>query len=231
MTIVNQLFALQEVDLQIEAREKAVNQMTAELGESDVLRSARGKFTEEQKHLNDLLSDQRSLDLEIDGLSNKLADLEKDLYSGKIKVFKELGNLQQEIASLKSKRIQLEDKSLGLMEQIESGRAAAAGLAAELKEVEAVWQARQKELKQTIESEKQMINGLLQKQKDMVSSIEASALQIYQTVKKRRGYAVARIEQGICRGCRISLPANELQNARGGRLVQCSSCGRILYQP
>ena len=41
----------------------------------------------------------------------------------------------------------------------------------------------------------------------------------------------ARVEQGICRGCRISLPTTDLQQARSGKLVQCSSCGRILFLP
>ncbi|MEE8619379.1 MAG: C4-type zinc ribbon domain-containing protein [Dehalococcoidales bacterium] len=33
----------------------------------------------------------------------------------------------------------------------------------------------------------------------------------------------------MCRGCRISLSAAELQQARSGSLVQCSNCGRILF--
>ncbi|MDI6814491.1 MAG: hypothetical protein QMC90_00160 [Dehalococcoidales bacterium] len=42
---------------------------------------------------------------------------------------------------------------------------------------------------------------------------------------KQRGTAVAKVEQGLCRGCRISLSTAKLQQARSGSLVQCSSCG------
>jgi predicted nucleic acid-binding Zn-ribbon protein len=34
---------------------------------------------------------------------------------------------------------------------------------------------------------------------------------------------------GACSGCRISLPMNLIQRARGDELVQCVNCERILY--
>jgi len=37
------------------------------------------------------------------------------------------------------------------------------------------------------------------------------------------------VEQGLCQGCRISLPMSIVQKARAGvGLVQCVSCERIL---
>jgi predicted nucleic acid-binding Zn-ribbon protein len=63
----------------------------------------------------------------------------------------------------------------------------------------------------------------------MVATILPDAVACYYRVKKQKGVAVAKIEQGICRSCRIQLPAREIQQARGNRLVQCSSCGRLLY--
>ena len=55
------------------------------------------------------------------------------------------------------------------------------------------------------------------------------AIEVYQDLKKHKGTAVAKVEQGICHGCRISLPISELQQTRSGSLVRCSSCGRILF--
>jgi predicted nucleic acid-binding Zn-ribbon protein len=48
-------------------------------------------------------------------------------------------------------------------------------------------------------------------------------------VRTRKGNAVVKVEQGRCQGCHIKLSMNEWQKARTGVLVQCSSCGRILY--
>jgi predicted nucleic acid-binding Zn-ribbon protein len=154
-----------------------------------------------------------------------------DLYSGRIRVPKELSSLQQEVAALKARRTQLEDRALTLMEQIESSRAGVTRRTTELQTVEAEWRSRQAELNGSIESERKVIVGLAQRQREIMSAIDSQALQTYQALRRQKGSAVARVEQGICRGCRISLPSSELQRARGGSLVQCSSCGRILYQP
>jgi uncharacterized protein len=231
MAIAKQLFELQEIDLQIESREKAVWQMTAELGGSDVLRNTRSKFSEEQARFDSLAAEQRALDWEIDDLSAKLKTIEKDLYSGRIKIPKELTSLQQEIATIKARRSQLEDKALIMMEQIETNRKSLAKTTADFKQIETDWKLRQDELNRKIEVEKQSITQLTMQREALVRAIEPAIMQTYQTLRKQRGSAVAKVEQGICRGCRIALPAGELQNVRSGRLVQCSSCGRILYFP
>ncbi|MCK4696871.1 MAG: hypothetical protein KAT53_01045, partial [Dehalococcoidia bacterium] len=72
---------------------------------------------------------------------------------------------------------------------------------------------------------------LEQKGKDLAGKLDASSLELYQALRrKRHGRAVAKVEQGMCQGCRIALPMSELQRARlGQELVQCSSCERILY--
>ncbi len=231
MAIAKQLFDLQEIDLQTESREKAVWQMTAELGGSDALRNARSKAGEEKARFDSLSSEQWALDWEIDDLSAKLKDMEKDLYSGRIKIPKELSSLQQEIVNLKTRRTQLEDKSLNLMEQIEACRSTVAVTEAEFKRIETEWKSRQDELNRKIESETQLITQFKSKREETVRSIDPAVLQIYQALRQQKGYAVAKVEQGICRGCRIALPAGELANVRSGKLVQCSSCGRILYLP
>lgn len=231
MAIAKQLFDLQEIDLQVESREKATWQMTAELGGSDALRTARSKASEEKARFDSLSSEQRALDWEIDDLSTKLKDMEKDLYSGRIKVPKELSSLQQEIATLKTRRTMLEDKSLNIMEQIESSKTMSDKSEADFKRIETEWKSRQNELNRKIESETLAITQLKAKREAMVRDIDPVILQTYQALRKQKGYAVAKVEQGICRGCRIALPAGELANVRSGKLVQCSSCGRIMYLP
>lgn len=231
MTTAKQLFDLQEIDLQIEAGEKAVKQMTADLGESKELLAARDSLSAEQQKLDALMAEQKSLDWDIDDLSTKLKGLEKDLYSGRIRVPKELGSLQQEIAAVKTRRSQLEDRVLVLMEKIEAAHAAIAQLTVLYQKTATEWKSRQLELDRNIQAGKQTLVNLAQKRAALLPSIASDSLQIYQIVKQRKGSAVAKVEQGICRGCRILLPANELQAARSGKLVQCSSCGRILYLP
>ncbi len=231
MSIARQLYQLQEVDLQIEAKEKAVERMTAELGESKALRDARADLADRAKRLEELRAQQRSLDWEIEDVTTKVKASEKDLYSGRIKIPKELTSLQQEVQALKTKRSQSEDKALVMMEQADGLRDEVSKLGGQLKVVETEWQTQQGTLRTSIESEKKSLADLTVKQQSLSREIDASSLLLYRTLRKQKGAAVARVEQGICRGCRISLPVNELQNVRSGALVQCSSCGRILYLP
>jgi predicted nucleic acid-binding Zn-ribbon protein len=231
MSITKQLYQLQELELQIEAKEKAVQRMTAELGESQALLRARITLAERRKRLEDLLTEQRSLEWEIEDITGKVNGFEKDLYSGRIKIPKELTSLQQEVGALKAKRTVLEDKALVVMEEADKTRQEVSRLVADLDTVENECRSQQDALKTQIDSEKRSLVDLTGKQQALAREIDGPTLQLYRTLRQQKGSAVARVEQGICRGCRISLPVQELQSVRSGTLVQCSSCGRILYLP
>jgi uncharacterized protein len=231
MAISGVLYQLQEIDLQIEAGEKAIQKMTADLGESQLLREARDSLAAEQKLLATLTSEQRDLELQAEELSGKIKANEKDLYSGRIHVPKELSNLQQEITALKARRSEMEDRLLAFLEQIESSRKTSALLSAEFKKVDEQWRLQQSELRLGIENSRKAVDDLTPRRQAIASGIDPESLSLYQRLRKQKGTAVARVEQGICRGCRISLPSSELQRVRSGVLVQCSSCSRILYLP
>ena len=97
--------------------------------------------------------------------------------------------------------------------------------------MEREWQGRQAELSKEQASIKATVDTLNQKLQELLPHIERADLEIYQALRiSKQGKAVARVEQGMCQGCRISLPSNQLQLVRAGnRLVQCGSCQRIIY--
>jgi len=231
MSVARQLYQLQEVDLELESKEAAVKQLTSQLGESEALVNVRTRLAEEQKRLEELSRQQRSLEWEIDDLASKLTTAERDLYGGRIRNPKELTSLQQEAEALKARRNQLEDKTLEIMEQAETGRKNVTNLSTELKSIETAWQTHQQKLTAELEQLRSTLANLRQKQQLLATGVDSETLDLYHKLKKGKGTAVARVEQGICRGCRISLPVSELQQTRSGRLVQCGSCGRILYLP
>ena len=172
---------------------------------------------------------QHSAEWEIDDITTKLSTAEEELYSGRIRSPKELASLQHEVEGLKAKRDQLEDKALEIMEQVEHTKASVAAISGELKTVEAEWQNQQQQLSTDMERLKTILADLKQKQQLHLTKIDHQAVEFYYELKKQKGQAVAKVEQGLCRGCRISLPTAELQRARSGNLVQCSSCSRLLF--
>jgi len=229
MSVVKQLYQLQEVELEIESNEQALAQIASQLGESQAVVRARTKLKLEQQHLEELRRQQHAAEWEIEDLVSKLTTAEGKLYSGRIKNPKELTNLQYEVDGLRVRRDQLEDKALAIMDRVELSTTSVDTLSNELKTLEAEWHSQQQQLSTNMEQLKTTLSDLKHKRQLLSVKIDPQAIELYQELKKQRRQAVAKVEQGICRGCRISLPTTELQRARGDSLVQCSSCGRILF--
>jgi predicted nucleic acid-binding Zn-ribbon protein len=229
MNVAKQLYRLQEVDLEIESGERALKEVKSQLGESQAVIKTQKQLETEQKQLEELSRQQRSAEWEIDDITTKLAAAEEQLFGGKVKNPKELTNLQHEVEAFKTRRNRLEEKALEIIDQVEQSEARVAKIKSELDKLTAEWQRQQKKLSDEMARLKDSLADLKAKRQRLAGEIDPPAFEFYQTLRKGKGIAVARVEQGICRGCRISLPTTDLQQARSGNLVQCSSCGRILF--
>jgi predicted nucleic acid-binding Zn-ribbon protein len=229
MNISRQLFNLQEVDQELASNEQAYARITSQLGESKAVLDIRVKLGTATGQLEDATHSQHTVEWEIEDLSAKLSKFEGELYSGKTTSPKELTGLQQEIDNLKKNRGKLEDHDLEIMETIERLNATISELRSNLEKRETEWQVQQKDFTAELKELEHTISVLKEKREALASEIDPQVLTIYEELKKQKGSSVAKVEQGICRGCRISLPVNELQQVRSGSMVRCSSCGRILY--
>ena len=231
MSTVRQLYQLHEFDLEIDSNEQALTQKTSQMGESQAVISTQAELDSEQQRLDDLKHQQHSAEWEIDDLTSKIKTTEGQLYSGKITNPKELTGLQHEVETLKTRRDQVENDALGTMDRVEQAEAGIAALKGELEKLKGEWQSQQQQLSVEIDQLKSVLTDLQQKRQRLADEIDPQAIELYQRLRNQKRQAVSRVEQGICLGCRISLSSSELQQARGGNLVQCSSCGRILFSP
>jgi predicted nucleic acid-binding Zn-ribbon protein len=229
MNVSRQLFNLQEVDQELASNEQTYARISAQLGESKDVLSTRAKLEVVNKQLAETVHTQHTVEWEIEDLTAKLSRFEQELYSGKTTSPKELTSLQHEIESLKNNRGKLEDKDLEIMESIEQSNATISELRSNLEKLETEWQEQQKRFTAELKDLEHTISSLKGKRETLASEVAPQVLTVYEELKKQKGTSVAKVEQGICRGCRISLPVNELQQVRSGSMVRCSSCGRILY--
>jgi len=229
MNLSRQLYQLQELDIEIESDERALGRVTSQIGESKAVLKSQAQLESEQQHLEELKHQQHSAEWEIDDIATRIATAEESLFSGRVKNPKELASLQQDVDMLKARRGQLEEKALGIIDQVEQSEAGVARISGEFKTLTADWQRQQKQLAGEMKKLKAALVDLKQKWQLLSAEIEPETVEFYQQLRKGKGTAVARVEQGICRGCRISLPTTDLQRARGNKLVHCSSCGRILF--
>lgn len=230
MSIASQLFHLQAVDTELESDVQAVTGITRRLGDRSPITEAENRLAAERKKLEELTRQQRSTEWEAEDLASKIATIEQQLYGGRVRNPKELTDLQQEANALKARHAILEDKALETMEQVELATGTTSELEGQLKKLEAQWQAEQKQLSEEKERLQAAIATLKEERESLAAGIDPEAMAIYQDMKKKRGgTAVTRVEQGLCRGCRIMLPVTDFQRLRTGALVRCGSCGRILF--
>jgi predicted nucleic acid-binding Zn-ribbon protein len=229
MTIAQQLYQLQETDLTLASNEQSQTRIKGQLGESQEIAQVRAKLATEQEQLKELERQQRSVEAEVEDLTAKIRAEEEKLFSGKIKNPKELTNLQREADELKGRRTEMEDRALEVMGKAEAVTGNITALTKELASLEAEWYTQQEKLSAELEELKTAHIELTRERQEMVTGIVSETIGVYEQIRSRKGTAVARVEQGTCRGCQIALTTTELQQARGGGLVRCGSCGRILF--
>jgi len=223
-------YDLQQIDLDLEGKAERLSQVESQLSHNEALEEAKAEVKGKQKQLAELEKKEITAEWVVDDLEAKAGPLQKKLYAGSVKNPKELMSLQQQVEQLKSQIREEEDKTLEIMSQIEALQKEVASRAAEVKKLEREWQKRREQLLAEQAELSSTIDIAGAKRSELAATIEPAHLELYETVRARKqGQAVAGIEQGRCQGCRITLPVSELMRARMGDLVQCDSCGRILY--
>ncbi|MDY6917807.1 MAG: C4-type zinc ribbon domain-containing protein [Chloroflexota bacterium] len=231
MSTGRQLYELQEVDLEIKSKRDALAAVESRLGPSRSLQETRSSLQAEEQRLEELKTRQHEGEWEADDLRSKVKVVEDKLYGGSVKNPKELTGMQEQATHLRRRSEEEEDKVLDLMAQVEGTQATILRLTAEAENLESAWRLEQQELTAQQEALSATLTELDERRRGLASKIDQPSLRLYEELRaKKQGRAVAKVEQGMCQGCRIVLPARDLQRARGGQeLVQCSSCERILY--
>ena len=90
------------------------------------------------------------------------------------------------------------------------------------------------QLKAEYETESQSKKAELDEQRAkvraLVDAVDPALLEEYNTIKKHISPPIARLTHGQCSGCNTSLPSAVLSRIRGGNLVECETCGRMIIQ-
>lgn len=230
MNLGKRLYDLQQIDLDLEKKTEMLSHVESQLSHNEALAEAKAEVERKRENLAELEKKEITAEWVVDDLEAKAGPLQKKLYADSVKNPKELMGLQQQVEQLKSQIREEEDKTLEIMSQVEALRKEVASRAAEAKKLEEEWQKRREQLLVEQAELSSTIDIAREKRSELAATIEPAHLELYEALRARKqGQAVAGIEQGRCQGCRITLPVSELMRARMGELVQCDSCGRILY--
>lgn len=226
-----ELYVLQEIDLAIDSSSTRLAVVEEQLGETEELRAAREVTGEKRRALGALSQGRKDLEWQVDEVRSKASVIDKKLYGGTVRNPKELADLQADLMALQSQVRRREDSLLNVLLEVEEAEGELKAEEVSTAAIEAGWREEQEALSQERGQLIEELAELKEKRSGQDSGYDEGALELYALLRLRRdGRAVAKVERGMCGGCRITLPISALHKARAGvDLVQCVSCERILY--
>ncbi|MFZ7103801.1 MAG: zinc ribbon domain-containing protein [Peptococcaceae bacterium] len=227
------LWELQEVD-------KALVQISREITQKELVLHLKGMQTK-IKELEDIISKEKveikesegkakRIEKEIADLEFKKKEQESKLYSGETNVPKELEGMKEKIDIIATGISELEETILVYMDQVEDKTQTlnqSSGMLEELKKKYAKGVRLYQQKKKNMELKKE---DALEKQAQLQSLLDKNLLTNYQKIQKLyKNNGIARIENGMCSGCRIEIPIMHLKNIKEGNTIfTCEQCGRII---
>ena len=230
MSLAKELFQLQQIDQEIEAKNSEVVKIKEALGKSQKVADAQNSMDQAKEWLRKIQKDQKDKEYLLEDLQARKKDMEKKLYEGKEKGHKELESLRQEVEKLKPLVQREEELLFEVMGEGDNANKNIAKYTERLKQAEEEWNIEKAGFFSQISNLEGALQELQVNKSQQVSRITPQDLEIYNKLKsQKQGKAVARVEQGRCHGCRLNLSMNLLKRLRtGNAVVFCDNCGRIL---
>jgi predicted nucleic acid-binding Zn-ribbon protein len=148
-----------------------------------------------------------------------------------VKTNKEYAAVLSEISSLEEKIDRIEDEVLEIMESIEEKTKAHTESLHFLKIEEEKFQKEKQEKEQEMERLEKLLNGELEKRKEIEGLVDKKVLAEYVKIKElRNNIAVVEVLDCVCQGCHVSMPPQKFSEIRSNnKIITCSHCSRILY--
>lgn len=173
-------------------------------------------------------------EIDVEQVVTRIEKDEKRMASGTASP-KELEQMQHELASLNKRRSELEEIELEVMVRVDGIDDRIKSLSVErdqfkLKMAELDAQ-KTKELTDIAEA----VSSANGQRADIAAKISAEVVELYEKIKKTgAGIGAARLIEGKCDGCHLSINAVELSKIKemaADEIVRCEECRRILVRP
>ena len=231
MTTVRQMFALQELDIVLDRVLHNHAKAEHELNNGDGVDTLETELERDSEWIQESELQQKASKLEAATQKERSETLNSQLYGGEITNPRDLENLEREASNVLQLIEQQENALSEMTTKIEEAQSKKLELEGKLSEAKAAWKVRQSELKAEIEGLTAERAGFEGQRSKLTEGLDPTSLQRYEALRKSKGgLAVARVQRGLCQGCRMSLPTHQQQRVRNGQqVVLCSSCGRMLF--
>ena len=232
---LDRLQAVQAVDLELAQLAHRRDALPERVELDQVLRAgkaAHDALTASRSERDALARAVKALDDEATTVAAKAQAVDDKLYSGKVTSPRELQDLQADLDQLRAHQRGIEDRELEQMELAES-------LDARVAEAEAALAAMGREVErlraQAGASESEIDAAVVAAQGELARLRAEVPEHLLAEYDRRRavndGVGAALLIGDTCQGCRLSIPATEVDEIRHdteGRVFSCDNCGAIL---
>jgi uncharacterized protein len=236
MTSFEQLLVVQEHDSAAEG----LRHRRAILPEREVLARAEAEVAALEPQLagarsrrDEVVREVKRLDDESAAVTARIKEVEKTMYSGTISSPRELQAMQADVESLGRHSRSLDDRELELMERQEALDAEVEGIERRVGELQAEADA----ARGVLNEKEAVIDAELARELESrgvaAGAIPADLLAGYERIRaSNHGAGVARLVGNTCQGCRLTIPATEVdrihRSGADGTIYHCDNCGAIL---
>ena len=224
------LLALQELDLQIRDLEKKKAFLDKVLLEEKALHSTHLEdFEKEKSKLTKLQTEIKELEIELEVLQEKRKKLEAQ--QAAVKTNQEYKALNKEILDTCAEIDRTEEVMIKKLDEIDEEKERLKKLGGELDVEKEKLDKDVMEVENDIRKVEAEIAELNKKRDEIIPTVDASTVRIYQKIFNRTGGpAIVAINNRTCAGCHLSVTAQvENMARRNEELVLCENCSRILF--
>jgi hypothetical protein len=194
------------------------------------IEAGRSIFNKLKEEYSNQKKAQKAKEMDVTMANEELNNLGQKLYDGSITNVKEINSNSKKLESIKNKITQEEDDILVLMEKQVNLRAKLEKMSADLNSKAEDYRRKHGSLLANQQKVRQLIAQIPLARQKLLDKIDAEIWHKYMDMKKSFDDPLARVEKGICMGCRVGITFNELRLLKQGEgLVFCSHCGRMLY--
>lgn len=230
MNQITLLVELQHLDTRSDENASARALLETKLADASALVSARAALETSDQLSAELKLKLCALELETSGLADKLQEVNKRLYSGRITNAKELAGLNQDEKMLQRRKSELEDRELALMEQIENADNAVKEKRAGYEKISSETNTRNDKERAQLHTLDASDAELARKRETIRPQLPVETSRVYDDLRRaKKGRAVAMMKGSSCAACGYEVPSGLISRVRlGNELVFCANCGRIL---
>jgi predicted nucleic acid-binding Zn-ribbon protein/ribonuclease HI len=224
------LIKLQELDLKIKeinqklkAKPEAISVLRAELANIEQeLKLAKNELVEKEKN-------KREAEWELEGCETQIKKSKQKMMA--VKTNKEYQALLLEIDAGEKIVLDLEEKILNILGEIELTQKNVGEKEEKLKELEQRLNKAQKQLEVSFTNLKKELITLRQERQKILKIMPNHLLRQYDFILgHRNGLAVAAVKDGVCEGCHMQIPPQKYNELlRGDKIMTCPACQRIIY--